>query len=223
MDPRYARNFPAITEEEFSVLRSKRVFVAGCGGLGGYLIELMARAGIGSIRAVDADVFDRTNLNRQLLAEEGLIGKNKAISAGLRVSKINGDVQISTDKIFITEQNALELISGCDAVLDGLDNPKSRKILANACKQVGIPYIYGAIGGWVSQAGISMPGDNLIETLYPEGTVIPDKSVLSFTPALCASMQASLCIRLLIGRPVETGTVYYFDLLNQEFETIPLA
>jgi hypothetical protein len=68
-----------------------------------------------------------------------------------------------------------------------------------------------------------MPEDNLLEILYPEGTVIRDKSVLSFTPALCASMQVSLCIKLLTGRPVETGTVYYFDLLNQEFEAIPLV
>ena len=73
------------------------------------------------------------------------------------------------------------------------------------------------------QAAISMPGDDLIHKLYPAGTVIRDKSVLSFTPALCASMQVALCTKLLIGRDVETGTIFYFDLLNQEFETIPLA
>ena len=70
---------------------------------------------------------------------------------------------------------------------------------------------------------ISMPGDNLIETLYPEDTILGDKSVLSFTPALCASMQTALCVKLLLGCPVETGTIYYFDLLNQEFETIGMA
>ena len=87
----------------------------------------------------------------------------------------------------------------------------------------GIPYIFGAIQGWVAQAAVSMPEDNLLEILYPEGTVIRDKSVLSFTPALCASMQVSLCVKLLTGRSVETGTVYHFDLLNQEFEAIPLV
>ena len=75
----------------------------------------------------------------------------------------------------------------------------------------------------MAQAAISMPGDNLIEILYPAGTVIRDKSVLSFTPALCASMQVALCAKLLTGRTVESGTLYYFDLLNQEFEAIPLA
>lgn len=107
--------------------------------------------------------------------------------------------------------------------MDALDNIPSRKILAAACKKASIPYIYGAIQGWVAQAAISLPGDHLIDTLYPEEIEITDKSVLSFTPALCASMQTALCVKRLLGRSVETGTVYYFDLLNQEFETIPMV
>ena len=59
--------------------------------------------------------------------------------------------------------------------------------------------------------------------LFPEGVELKDRSVLSFTPALCAAMQASLCVKLLVGRPVQTGTVFYFDLLNQEFEVIPMV
>ena len=58
---------------------------------------------------------------------------------------------------------------------------------------------------------------------FPADIEIQDKSVLSFTPALCASIQTSLCVKFLVGRAVETGTVYYFDLLNQEFETIPMV
>ncbi len=108
-------------------------------------------------------------------------------------------------------------------VLDALDNIESRQILASACYQAGKPYIFGAVSGWIVQTAVSMPGDNLIDTLYPEGAVIQDKSVLSFTPALCASVQSALCIKLLTGRPVETGKIYYFDLWNQEFETISLA
>ena len=107
-------------------------------------------------------------------------------------------------------------------MLDGLDNIASRRILAAACAEVGVPYIHGAISGWVAQVGISMPGDGLIDVLYPEGVSFRDRSVLSFAPALCASVQAALAVKMLIGRPVETGTIYYFDLLNQEFETIRL-
>lgn len=221
MNSRYARNLPALTEEECLILRSKRVLVVGCGGLGGHIIDQLARIGIGGIRAVDGDVFEETNLNRQLLSEVPLLGTGKAKSAADRVHRVNPDVTMESIDAFLTEENAAELLAGCDAVLDALDNIDSRKILASACENAGIPYVYGAISGWVAQAALSMPGDMLIEALYPDGIEIQDKSVLSFTPALCASLQTSLCVKYLVGRPVEAGTVYYFDLLNLEYETIP--
>ena len=126
-------------------------------------------------------------------------------------------------QFFFDETNAEKLISGCDLVMDALDNISGRRILAAACEEENIPYVYGAIQGWVAQAGVSMPGDKLVEKLFPREVEIRDKSVLSFTPALCASMQVSLCVKLLTGRPVEKGTLYYFDLLGQEFEAIPMA
>ena len=223
MNPRYERNVPALTEAECELLRGKRVLVVGCGGLGGHLIDQLARIGIGAIRAVDGDVFEPSNLNRQLLSEVPLLGVSKAKAAAARVSRVNPDVQIEAVEEYMSVANVCRLILHCDAVLDALDNIQSRKILAAACAKTNIPYIYGAISGWVAQAAISMPGDNLVETLYPEDTVLTDKSVLSFTPALCASLQTSICVKLLTGRPVETGTIYYFDLLNQEFETIPMV
>lgn len=222
MDERYIRNVPALTEGECALLRTKKVAVIGCGGLGGHLIELLTRIGIGHITVVDGDRFEPSNLNRQILSENSLLGTSKAAAAGERIAKINPDVCCRSIPGFLDENNADSIIAGCDAVLDGLDDIPARRILAEACEKAGIPYIHGAISGWVAQAAISMPGDRLIEKLYPERAVLPGKSVLSFTPALCASMQAALCVRLLTGRPVETGTLYYFDLLNQEFETIPL-
>ena len=221
MDARYARNIPALREDECALLRKKRVLVVGCGGLGGHLIDQLARIGIGAIRAVDGDVFEPSNLNRQLLSNESRLGVSKAKTAAEHIRLVNPDVEVQAVECFLTQDNAEDLLQNCDAVLDGLDNPESRKILATACARKNIPYIYGAISGWVAQAAISMPGDGLIEQLYPENTIITDKSVLSFTPALCASLQTSLCVRLLVGRPVSTGTIYYFDLLNQEFEIIP--
>ena len=223
MEPRYARNIPALTEEECTLLLGKKVAVIGCGGLGGHLIDQLARIGVGFLRVVDGDVFEPSNLNRQLLSEVPLLGVSKAKAAADRVMRVNPDIEIEAVTDFLTQDNAAQIIAGCDVVLDGLDNIESRKILAAACQKDGIPYIFGAIQGWMAQAAISMPGDNLIEILYPAGTVIRDKSVLSFTPALCASMQVALCVKLLTGRTVETGTLYYFDLLNQEFEAIPLA
>ena len=222
MESRYARNIPALSEEECILLQSKRVAVIGCGGLGGHLIDQLARIGIGFIRAVDGDVFESTNLNRQLLSEISLLGSSKARVAADRVMRVNPGIQVDAVDDFLTLENAAQIIAGCDAVLDGLDNIESRKILAAACREAGIPYIFGAIQGWVAQAAISMPGDNLIDLLYPSGTVIRDKSVLSFTPALCAAMQVALCVKFLTGKKVETGVISHFDLLHQEFEVIPL-
>lgn len=223
MQTRYARNIPALTKAECEILKNKRVLVVGCGGLGGHIIDQLARIGVGFLRVVDGDVFETSNLNRQLLSSVPLLGISKAKAAADHIARVNPDVTVDAAETFLTENNALDLLEGCDIVMDALDNIPSRRILSAACEKANIPYIYGAIQGWVAQAAISMPGDRLIDTLYPEEIEITDKSVLSFTPALCASMQVSLCIKLLLGRSVETGTIYYFDLLNQEFETIPMV
>ena len=139
MEARYGRNIPALTEGECALLRTKKVAVIGCGGLGGYLIELLARVGIGSITAVDGDVFEPSNLNRQLLSEMSLLGTNKAKAAGDRVARINPEVEVRVVEAFLDEYNAAGLIAGCDAVLDALDNVDARKALSHACEQAGIP------------------------------------------------------------------------------------
>lgn len=223
MDGRYGRNIPALTEAECEILKQKRILVVGCGGLGGHIIDQLARIGVGFLRVVDGDVFEASNLNRQLLSSVPLLGVSKAKTAADHIARVNPDVTVESVQTFLTEGNATEILAGCDIVMDALDNIPSRRILAAACEKANIPYIYGAIQGWVAQAAISLPGDKLIDKLYPEEIEINDKSVLSFTPALCASMQTALCVKWLLGRSVETGTIYYFDLLNQEFETIPMV
>ena len=223
MEPRYERNIPTLTEEECALLRKKRILVVGCGGLGGHIIDQLCRIGVGFLRVVDGDVFEASNLNRQLLSSVPLLGVSKAKAAADHIARVNPDVDVEAVPAFLTEGNAAEILAGCDIVMDALDNIQSRKILAAACAKAEIPYVYGAISGSVAQAAVSMPGDGLIETLYPEDVVIADKSVLSFTPAMCASMQSALCVKLLTGRSVESGKIYYFDLLNHEFETIQMV
>lgn len=223
MDGRYIRNFPALTEQEFETIRTKRVVVVGCGGLGGYIIEMLARLGVGAIRAVDGDCFEKSNLNRQLLSAPELLGKPKAGAAADRVALINPQAGMEARCIFLDDDNADELISGCDLVLDALDNIESRRILAGHCEKLGIPLVFGAISGWAAQCALSMPGDRLIEKLYPEGVELRDKSVLAFTPGLCAAMQCAIAVAYLSGREVKSSVINYFDLLDMEFETIDMA
>ena len=223
MDARFVRNIPALTEAECALLGKKRVLVVGCGGLGGHIIDLLARVGIGSLRVVDGDVFEPTNLNRQLLSDMTVLGKPKAEVALEHIRRVRPEAEAEAVTGSMTEENVRELIRDCDIVMDALDSIGARRTLASACSDAGIPYVYGAIQGWVAQAAISMPGDGLIAKLFPAGTEVTDKSVLSFTPALCASVQTALAVKYLTGRSVQTGTVYHLDLLDQEFEAIPMA
>lgn len=223
MTDRHIRNIPALTEAEQARLAGKTVAVIGCGGLGGHLIELLCRVGVGTIRAVDGDVFEESNLNRQLLSTTETLGTSKAAAALRRCAVIDPSVRVIPYPVFLDEHNIRALLSGCDVVLDALDTIEARRILSAACAELGIPCVYGAISGWVAQAALSFPGDGFIERLYPDGTVLTDKSALSFTPALCASIQAALCVKLLAGRPVNPGVLYHCDLLDQEFEAIPMT
>ena len=220
MEERYIRNLGALTEQECAVLRTKTVFVAGCGGLGGYLIEMLLRLGVGAIRAADGDVFEASNLNRQLLSSTHNLGRSKAEAAKDRAAEVNPDVRFTAIPEFLTEENAAELIQSCDAVLDALDNIQSRRILARACAEEGIPMIHGAICGWVAQAAVITPGDDLIDRIYPEGVSLSSKASLSFTPPFCAALQTALCTRLLVGRPLEAGRFYIADLLDMEIARI---
>lgn len=220
MEERYVRNLGALTEEECALLQRKTIFVAGCGGLGGYIIEMLLRIGVGKIVAADGDVFEASNLNRQLLSEVPLLGEHKAKIASARAKRVNPVIEFIPVEEFLDATNAAQLISGCDVAMDALDNIASRKILAHACSEANIPMVHGAICGWTAQAAISMPRDGLMDILYPEHIVLGSKSSLSFSPPFCAAMQVALCVKLLCGRDVEPGKVYYADLLNMEFETL---
>jgi molybdopterin/thiamine biosynthesis adenylyltransferase len=94
MPGRYRRNLPALSVKDQYRLFKSRVGVVGCGGLGGYIIEELARIGIGEIKAIDYDVFEEHNLNRQLLSRPELIGSSKAMAAVERVNSINPDVLV---------------------------------------------------------------------------------------------------------------------------------
>lgn len=102
MYQRYSRNLPALSRQEQELLHKKRVLVAGCGGLGGYITENLLRLGIGHITAVDGDSFDVSNLNRQLLATEATIGKSKAEAAKERAALVNPSVEFMAIGKYIT-------------------------------------------------------------------------------------------------------------------------
>lgn len=223
MDEGFSRNIPAITAREQALLGQKRVLIAGCGGLGGYLCELLTRLGVGHIRAVDEDVFDESNRNRQLLCISGSVGQSKAEAARQRALAIDPGVDFESFHVRLTAENARALLEGCDAALDGLDNVESRLVLEQACAERGIPLIHGAVNGWAAQAAVVPPGSGLLALLYAKAEPAPSPAVLSFTAALCASIQATETTKLLCGREVTLwGKLWLYDGLSGESETIKL-
>lgn len=199
MEMRYRRNIPAISEAEQKLLGEKRVMIVGCGGLGGYLIEYMARLGVGEITAVDGDVFEESNLNRQLVSSVPLLGKSKVQAARERASQIAPGLRFCAVEEYFDESNADRILDGQDIVLDGLDNVATRLLLESACAHHGLTLVHGAVQGWTAQIGVVPPGSGMLSRLYT-GKTTAAADCLAFTPALCAAIQTAEAVKLLCGR-----------------------
>ena len=138
------------------------VFIAGLGGLGGWLLEHMLRLGPEFIRAADGDVFDESNLDRQLLSSPLRIGQSKAAAAQERAAFVAPQVRFEAVPEFMTKDNCARLLSGCRLALDGLDNVAARLTLERGCAELGIPLVHGAVGGWFFEAGTVPPGSGML-------------------------------------------------------------
>lgn len=218
---RYERNAPAISNQEQELLASKRVLVAGCGGLGGYIIEFLGRIGVGHLTVVDGDVFSDSNLNRQLLSSDETIGRQKPQCAAERMHMVNPLVTVRPVESFITESNALELLNGHDVIVDALDNGLSRMVLANAARMLDLPLVSGAISGWRGRVFVLFPTDSADFLWSGEKGVVTGN--LCFTASSVASVQAAETVKLLLGRSgVLKNRLLEFDLLSGLWEEIPL-
>ena len=224
IDERYIRNEQMLSREENLRLRSFRVAVVGCGGLGGYIIEMLARMGIGHITAIDGDVFESHNLNRQLLSLPSNLGVSKARAAKERIALVNPDVQVVPVEQMLDGSNAEDLLQGHDIVCDALDNVAARKMVAKAANILNMPMVFAAIAGWYAQVGTIMPGDDLLDKIYPEGINKGAETCLgnpAFTPALAASLQLAEIIKVLFGKPgVLKNKLLMFDTLKHQYEVI---
>ncbi len=223
---RYAKNQSTISQEECLRLQKAKVVVVGCGGLGGHIIEHLGRLGVGNITAIDDDVFEETNLNRQLLSTEVLIGKAKAEEAVDRMKAVNSEVMAKGMVCRLTPENAKEILGDHHIVMDALDNIESRLALEDACQELGIPLIHGAIGGWYGQVAVIMPGKPLLHSIYGEAEDKDLEEELgnpSFTPGVIAGIQVAECIKVLLNKE-ETlkGRILTVDLKCLEFDILEI-
>ena len=224
MEERYSRNIPAVSMEDMETLRRSKVLVVGCGGLGGFILEYLARMGVGELTAVDGDVFCESNLNRQILSTVNNMGMNKAQAAAERIREINPDVRVTAVPEFFTKENAAGLLSDVDLVMDALDNVSARHLLEDAASEAGLPIIHGAISGWDLQVMLVRAGTGKLHMLYPEGSRPGTKTSLPFTPAACAALQAAMAVRYLCGRTSgQDDSLFVGSLRDLSFESIPLG
>ena len=224
MNERYERNIGAISQAEQELLAGKRVFIAGCGGLGCYVAEFLVRLGLGHISIIDSDVFTASNLNRQLFSLETNLGKSKTREAKKRLLEIRPDLSIDTHDLYLNDENSASLLRGHDIIIDALDNIKTRLLIEKTASDLGIPLVHGAVEGWNAQVTVVYPGDFSLSKFYPPDREFERPSVLSFSPALCASIQAAEALKVLLDREnFLRRKLLTADLVNNSFEIIDLA
>lgn len=200
----FARNQGALSLEQQQTLKTSHVAVIGCGGLGGYVIEQLVRIGVGNLSLFDPDIFTSSNCNRQLNALMDTLGRNKAKTAAFRSNAIHAQCSVAPyPEDFRTSFAANHLQP--DVFMDCLDDDKARKDLADLGNRLRVPVVHGAVNGWYGQVGVHLPGDDLIEQLYPQRAATDAKQtptpVLSFTVTLVAGYQACEAVKLLLGIP----------------------
>jgi len=226
---RYLRNRDALTPAMQLRLAESRVAVIGAGGLGGNVIFLLARIGIGHLVVVDGDVFDESNLNRQAICRTENIGRPKATEAAIAVAAVNPGIDVSCHQVRLDPDNGKEILSGSQVVVDGLDNVGDRFVVEKLAKDLAIPLVHGAVAGFEGQVMSILPGDSGLELLYgsddkrwqtkdrPEAVL----GVPGVAPSLIATLQVMEVIKLLLkrGRPLR-NRILRVDLETGEFHGI---
>ncbi len=227
---RYDRNFATLSPEEQQILARSHVAVIGLGGLGGGVCEMLARTGVGALTLVDGDVFDTTNLNRQLLSREDLIGSPKALAARDRINAINSDVRVTAQVAYGNEESFYQMIKQADLVVDCLDSIDARFLLQGAAKKRAIPLVSGAIAGVSGQVTVIFPQDRGYELIYGKKSRDQSRGIetqtgnISYCALLVAALEASECIKVLLQRGnILRNKLMIVDLWTNTFEIMDLV
>lgn len=226
---RYHRNLGVISPAEQVKLLQSKVAIIGAGGLGGTVLELLARMGIGELIIVDKDVMGDSNLNRQILSTENNLGKSKTEIAVKRVKEINSSIEITGHSIFIDSDNIKKVIKGVEVVVDALDNLPSRFVLQKACRDLKIPLVHGAVAGFNGQLTTIFPQDKGLELIYGSEQKLPTQGsevelgAPTVIPALIASLEAQEVIKILLKRgKLFRNKLLYLDIEEGTLEILNL-
>jgi len=234
---RYSRHLrlPEVGLSGQQRLARARVLLVGAGGLGSPAAFYLAAAGVGTLRLVDDDVVERSNLQRQILHAESGIGHAKVASAAERLNALNPRVRVEQVQERLTSANVERLLDGVDVVLDGADNFPVRYLLNDACVKLGLPLVYGAVHRFEGQVSVfdagrqrgNAPCYRCLFPSPPPPEAAPNCSevgVLGVLPGTVGMLQATETIKLLLGLGVPlSGRLLQFDALSMRFRDIQLS
>ncbi|MDH4135757.1 MAG: HesA/MoeB/ThiF family protein [Anaerolineae bacterium] len=217
---RYERNQGTVGWEGQVKLLESAVAIVGCGGLGGWIIEGLARMGVGHLTIIDGDAFEENNLNRQALCTETNLGQLKTKAAQERVARVNSATEVTIHPVMADEESMREMLASADVVVDALDTLPTRLVLQKVAQGLGIPVVHGAIGGYVGQVMTVFPGDEGLYAIYGRGDV-PERGIEAqlgnpaATPMMVAAWQIQEVIKILLG----AGALLHNRLLFMDAES----
>jgi len=172
---RYVRNMKTFSPQDQVALLKAQVGVVGLGGLGGAVVEILARLGIGTLNVIDGDTFEDSNLNRQFLSTPKRIAKSKADTAARRIKEINPSIAVNHHSQFLDQNNGLDLLNRPDVIVDCLDNLKTRFILERFCRQIGSPLVSAAVAGSTGHVTTIYPQDKGLTLIYGDPDKVPSQ------------------------------------------------
>ena len=226
---RYSRHIimPQVGSSGQRRLMEARVLVLGAGGLGSPSSLYLALAGVGTLGILDFDAVDLSNLQRQILHHTRDVGRLKVDSARDTIAAHNPDVRVVPHNVALTSENALDIISQYDIVVNGMDNFPARYLVNDACVFLRKPLVDGSVLLFEGQATVFLPGQGCYRCLYPAppppGAVpsCADAGVLGALPGVIGCLQAVETIKLILGagEPL-SGRLLLFDALSMEFRAV---
>ena len=206
-------------EEGQEKLKKAKVFIAGSGGLGSPVSIYLAATGLGTMRIVDCDNVELSNLNRQVLYWSSDIGREKVNSAADKLSDLNPNIRIEAIKETINESNITQLVGDADAIVDAMDNLETRHLLNRLSLKNNIPFFHGAVRGFEGRASTFIPGQTAcLACMY--GIAMPEQKspIVGTTAAVIGSIQATEVIKYFTGLgKLLLNRLLVFNGLTMEF------
>ncbi|GBL41206.1 SAMP-activating enzyme E1 [Nitrosarchaeum sp.] len=205
-------------------LKNSKVCVVGVGGLGNPITSRLAAMGVGTLRIVDRDVIELSNLHRQTMFDESDVGQVKVEVAAKKLQKLNPDCKIEALAVSINDYTALEVVEGCDVVVDALDSVNARYALNKACVKFGIPFVTGAAVGVSGQTFTIIPKESACYyCMFPElnEDSMPTCSIEGVHPSILSivgGIEVSEAVKIIIGKkPSLSQRILHIDLENLDF------